>query len=289
MVGYIDDASIGSRVRVRFDAAFENTVPDRAEFFYAKCGCYSALDPADAAYDPEAPGPLLGAADDIRFQQLNVWGEYAIGSLVSVFGQFPVRWLQPQSFSPGTGPGFSDQSGIGDLRAGAKIGFAPAPDHALTAQAQFYFPTGDPAKGLGTDHASFEPAILYQVHAGETVTIESQFGIWLPFGGSAGVPTSVEGDFSGRILNYGVGAGFDVVPQGNVQVGPVVELVGWRVLSGYQTGAQAEADGTNIVNLKIGGRVSVDGRNSLYFGYGLALTDAVWYDDILRFEYRYGF
>jgi hypothetical protein len=28
---------------------FENTVPDRAEFFYAKCGCYQGLNPNDPA------------------------------------------------------------------------------------------------------------------------------------------------------------------------------------------------------------------------------------------------
>ena len=35
MVGYIDDATIDDHVRVRFDAAGGNNVPDRAEFFYA--------------------------------------------------------------------------------------------------------------------------------------------------------------------------------------------------------------------------------------------------------------
>src|SRR5512133_3451572 len=72
MVGYIDDAIIESKVRVRFDAGFHDTVPDRAEFFYAKCGCY-----ADAG-DPDAPGPRPGSAKDLNFQQLNVHGEYAV-------------------------------------------------------------------------------------------------------------------------------------------------------------------------------------------------------------------
>ena len=46
MVGYIDDAVVGSKVRVRFETGFHNHVPDRAEFFYAKCGCYRTLDAA---------------------------------------------------------------------------------------------------------------------------------------------------------------------------------------------------------------------------------------------------
>jgi hypothetical protein len=31
------------------------------------------------------------------------------------------------------------------------------------------------------------------------------------------------------------------------------------------------------------------GRSSIYVGYGHALTDATWYDDIVRLEYRVGF
>ena len=30
-------------------------------------------------------------------------------------------------------------------------------------------------------------------------------------------------------------------------------------------------------------------NSSIYFGYGKALTDAKWYDDIVRIEYRHGF
>ena len=41
-----------------------------------------------------------------------------------------------------------------------------------------------------------------------------------------------------------------------------------------------------IVNLKIGGRVSTANGGSFYVGWGTALTDNVWYDHILRFEYR---
>ena len=78
-----------------------------------------------------------------------------------------------------------------------------------------------------------------------------------------------------------------------VRVAPVVELIGWRVLDGFQTIApalgDADASGTNIVNLKFGARVVWNNRGSVYVGYGKALTDAMWYDDILRFEYRQGF
>lgn len=289
MVGYVEDATIETKLRVRFDVASHNTVPDRAEFFYAKCGCYQDLAPTDPAFDADAPGPHPGAANDLNFQQLDVWGEYAVKPWISVFGQFPVRWLQPQSFIPGTGTGFPDQSGIGDIRAGARVALLATPEQTVTAQAQFFMPSGDAANGLGTDHASLEPMIQYFRQLSDIATLESQFGLWIPFGGAAGVPTSVDENFSGNVLNYGVGSGFDLVRKTGLRAGPVIELVGWHVLGGFQTAAVAEADGVNIVNLKIGGRVTLQERDSIYVGWGHHLTDSTWYDDIVRFEYRRSF
>jgi hypothetical protein len=292
MVGYIDDAIIESKVRVRFDAGFENTVPDRAEFFYAKCGCYRD----GPAPDPDAPGPRPGAASDLDFQQVYVWAEYAVNDRFSAFGHVPVRWIQPQSFVPGSadGPGFPDQSGFGDLRTGVKFGLIVSDTQSVTAQTQVYFPTGDASKGLGVDHASIEPALLYYQNVSDVVALESQVGVWVPFGGSSPVPGATDGDFSGTVLFYGIGPSFEVYRGDRLRLAPVIELVGWRVTSGFQTlpgGTPVRtlpADGTNLVNLKFGARVSID-RGSFYIGYGHGLTDDTWYDDIIRFEYRHAF
>ena len=72
---------------------------------------------------------------------------------------------------------------------------------------------------------------------------------------------------------------------------PVVELVGWSVTGGFQTGAggPTSASGTNIVNVKIGARMGFGGHSSLYVGYGGPVTSADWYNDIVRIEYRYSF
>ena len=37
--GYVDNAIVGTRFSLRVDRAFGSDNPDRAEFFYAKCGC----------------------------------------------------------------------------------------------------------------------------------------------------------------------------------------------------------------------------------------------------------
>jgi hypothetical protein len=288
MVGYIEDPVIESKVRLRFDLARHNTVPDRAEFFYAKCGCYSDLDPADPAFDPEAPGPRPGAANDIRFQQLYINGEFALSPRISAFGQLPFRWLQPQSFIPGTGAGFPNEGGIEDIRAGVRLGLVTDEGQRVTAQARLFLPTGDASRGLGTDHASLEPALLYYQGVNEVVAIESQAGVWLPFDGAAPIPTHGDGRFAGDIFFYGIGPSFSVYRSDRVRFAPIVELVGWRVLNGNQTAADPDAGGTNIANLKLGARTVFE-QGSFYVGFGFALTDQSWYDDVLRFEYRVEF
>lgn len=289
MVGYVEDAFIGSRVRVRFDSALENTAPDRAEFFYAKCGCYQDLSPTDTAYDPEAPGPRPGAAADLNFQELYVTAEYAANRHFSVFGQLPMRWVQPQSFLPGTGAGFANQRGLGDIRAGIKLGMVETDSSIVTVQVQGFFPTGEASQALGTDHFSLEQALLLYQRASDRVAIEAQFGAWLPFDGSKALPTTGEEDFAGRLLYYGIGPSFEVHRGDRVQFAPVVELVGWHLLDGSTTGLPDSAGGTNIVNLKVGARTSWDDRASFYVGYGKALTEATWYEQIFRVEYRYRF
>ena len=249
----------------------------------------AACRPNHPAFDPDAPGPGPGAANDIKFQQLYLEGEVEVAPRLSLLAQVPLRWLQPQSFIAGTGAPFDNQGGLGDIRAGAKLAFVDSATTTATVKAQFYFPSGNASKGLGTDHASFEPAFLMLNELSPKFQLESQFGVWLPIGGANPVPTNADGHFAGRLFYYGIGPSFTVYESGRTRLAPVVELVGWHVQDGNQTvRSSSDADGINIVNLKIGARFVVD-RGSFYAGYGHALTDAAWYSDIVRFEYRYSF
>ena len=295
MVGYVEDSTVKSQFRLRFDSGWSMDTPDRAEFFYAKCGCYQADPPP--FFDPDAPGPGLGVPTELNFQQLYLQGEYAVNPRFSFFGELPFRFIQPQGFidfGPSYPP-FPDQSGLGDIRVGAKAGLIDEADRALTAQVRMSFPTGDSSKGLSTDNPSLEPALLYHQTLTDRLGLEAQIGMWFPLGGSAGVPTDSPDDFSGKVLFYGIGPSFDLVTTDRVRFAPVVELVGWRVFGGFQTRCELDASActydtdSNIVNLKIGARTTVDEKHSLYAGFGWALTSASWYEQVLRFEYRFGF
>lgn len=296
-VGYIDDSSISSKVRLRYDLAYDNPTPDRAEFIYAKCGCYA--DPAlsgTAVFDPDAPGPQPGTANDVNFRELLFLGEFATSERLSVFAELPIRTVSPQGFIGG-GTGFDDATGIGDIRAGVKFGLAGDDMYNLVGQVKAFFPTGDAGDGLGTDHFSLEPAVLYGRQLSERANIETQFGFWIPFGGAAPQLVAEDGHFSSTVFTWGVGPSFDAVHTDKVRLAPIVELVGWSVLGGNASIDNGSGgldlvegdEGANIVNIKFGARVYWNDRGSFYIGYGKALTDAKWYDDILRFEYRHGF
>jgi hypothetical protein len=296
MVGYIEDSTITTQLRVRFDSARHLRAPDRAEFFYAKCGCFTGLPESHPFYDPDAPGNADGILTDANAQHLFVQGEMGVmANRGSLFFELPVRWLRPNAFAVGS---FDNQSGISDLRFGAKFGLMSTDNGQATALLRVAVPTGDAAKGLGTDHVALEPALLVGQRVSDRVGVEAQFGAVIPTGGSAGLPTAGEDKFSGSVLYYGIGPSVEIYRGDRVRFAPVVELVGWRVLGGFQTGdptvtsgpssgfASATDVAANIVNLKVGARLIFDDRGSLYVGYGHHLTDAAWYEDIFRVEYR---
>ena len=257
-VGYIDSALPRSQVRLRYDAAYGDNRPDRAEFFYTKQGA--------------APFEIK---DD--YQDIAACLEWVFADSMSGFIEIPVRFLNAQ-VEP-------DTKGLGDMNLGFKFALmSEDDDQCLTFQFRTYIPTGDGLIGLGTDHVSLEPAFLFYQHLTDELVLESEFRDWIP------VRTT---GFAGNILRYGVGLSYELYRCERLRVAPVGEFVGWTVLSGKETvgntGAILSAAGDTIVNAKMGVRVGLGERSDLYIGYGRALTGAVWYKDILRLEYRLSF
>ena len=283
-VGYIDNAIVGSEVRVRFDAGFGDSQPDLAEFFYAQCGCDGGT----------AAGPKPGLATDLNFQQLYLRGEYAPKKFFSFMLELPLRFIQPVSFAPATvssaSPGFGDQGGLSDVSAGFKLAAVASKQQYLTFQLVATFPSGDSGKGLGTDHYTVAPSLLYYRKVTDRFSLEGELGDSHPIGGDTP-------GFAGDEDEYGIGPSYVAYKSEKVQFAPVLELVGWRIFGGMWNNPALlgvvpglpldTADGSNIVNLKGGARTSIGKNQSFYVGYGHALTTAnVWYKQILRIEYR---
>lgn len=299
--GYVENAIVGTQVRFRDDTAFGIDHPDRAEFFYGKCGCYRpTLDPLAPGPVPDTPSPPTRVIETgISFLDLRLNVEHAFGSRFSWFVEVPFRYLKPEVID--------SAFGLADVQTGVKFAVVASDRRYLTLQLKGYLPTGEALHGLGTGHASLEPALLYLDKLSEHLTLETELAYWHPTSGSSAdgvfVPTGessrdsaylpVASDrFFGDVVRYGVGlsykGGSDWTPV------PVVELVGWKVLGGFATVSDngvpvpprlaERADGLSILNLKVGLRVG-----PAYVGYGRALTREIWYNQIFRVELRFSY
>lgn len=264
-VGYIDSAIPDTLFRLRFDDAYKDTRPTRAEFFYAKGR-------------PSGPG-LPSAEARVDFQELMSYLEFAPGERFSGFVELPVRFVQ-----------FEDdpsQSGFSDMNAGFKYAFLYEVDYVGTFQFRVYAPSGDASRGLGNHHVSLEPAFLLYTRFMERLAGEAELRAWIPVGGT---------DFAGDIVRYGVGVHYEVCKVCDIHLAPVVEFVGWTVLDGKTSFVAPNGDvfvenaaGQTIVNAKIGLRAAYGDRADIYAGYGRPLTGNRWYENIFRLEFRVRF
>jgi hypothetical protein len=202
----------------------------------------------------------------------------AAGARLSGFVEVPYRFLNPEINA--------NANGLADINASFKVALVDSRDLAATFQFRTYIPTGDAARGLGTNHVSLKPALLAYRRLGERLGLEGELRYLIPIGGT---------DFAGDLFRYGVGLSYDLPPARPLHLAPVAELVGWTVLSGKESVVSPagvatvdSAAGDTIVNLKLGMRVKGCGWD-LYAGYGWPLTGDRWYDDIVRLEFRLWF
>lgn len=326
--GYIDSAIIRTRFRQRYDSAYDLNRPDRAEFFYPKCGCFGNVQnfaqflsignaggmpvlngiPAArrAGFDPRASGPQHpgnrpraagGGESRIDYQEIASYLEIAVNRKTSGFVEVPARFLNP-TLNRNT-------YGFSDINLGFKHAFVAEPDRFYTFQFRTYVPTGVGERGLGTNHASLEPGFLVFQRLSDRLYFSGELRDWIPIHAS---------DFGGNVLRYGAGLAYNLVLSDSLRIAPVNEFVGWTVLSGKQlnpgsadpniivpNAGPVSAVGETIVNYKIGLRVGLgsynnpgggsglNDRHSLYFGYGRAITGEHWYRDMVRVEYNFWF
>lgn len=275
--GYIDWALPRTQLRLRYDTGWDSNKPDRAEFIYAQ-------------YDNPGPGDLGTGRGNTRvdFRDIRAYMEIASDdSRYSIFAELPVRFLDT-SASAGSGLiETGDTGGLGDVEAGIKISLSRDPSHWLTFQLKTYIPTGEAGRGLGTDHVSIEPGLLFMSEVSSNLTIFGEVRDWIPVDGS-----QFNGeDYFGNVLRYGLGAAFTAIDTCNYSVSPITEFVGWSVLDGQVFNpdfnfADRQDAATTIVNGKFGVRTLFKrSGNTFYVGYGRCLTGERWYQDFLRVEY----
>jgi hypothetical protein len=264
-VGYIDPAIPGDVLRLRFDDTFDKVQPSRAEFFYPRAGA-------------AGPGPILPETS-VDYQEVSAYAELAWTNRLSYFLNVPVRFLNPEINS--------NSSGFSDIDAGFKYALVYTPTLVATTQLRVYAPTGHAREGLGTQHVSIEPALLLYRSLTQRLGLEAEVRNWIPIDGT---------DFAGGIFRYGVGLNYWLPLNGQWQITPVAEVVGWTVTGGKSSVPVApgeflveDAQGTTIVNSKLGVRTRFTRNADIYAGWGHALTDESWYENTYRVEFRLSF
>jgi hypothetical protein len=260
-VGYIDTALIGNRWRLRYDAAFDNVKPSRAEFFWP-------------VGQPLGPGP--GPETSVDYQDASAYVEWSPHARFSVFGEAAYRFVDPELNA--------SSDGIGDTNAGFRFALRQNACATTTFQFRGYIPSGDGSRGLGTDHYSLEPALLHYQQLAPFLSLELEVRDWFAIDGTDG--------FAGNVLRYGAGLSYQI-NRGAPPLRAVGELVGWTVLDGATAFSPApglavieDASGDTIINVKVGLRWQFNACYDLYAGYGQALTDETWYDHVARIELR---
>ena len=114
------------------------------------------------------------------------------------------------------------------MNLGFKYALVACPDQFFTFQFRVYVPTGDSDQGLGTRHASFEPALLLFQRLSDRLFLHAELRDWIPIRGT---------DFAGNILRYGLGLSYNAIETDSMRIAPVGEVVGWTLLDGTETDA----------------------------------------------------
>lgn len=264
-VSWIDSVYPQSQVRIRGDFLYDSVQPQRAEYIWAQGGL------------PGTPGPSLRETK-LDTQEVETYVEFAFGGVFSIFLETPYVFMNP-SVNPST-------NGIGDTNAGFKWMFLPGQDLQLSLQLRAYFPTGLQAE-LGTHHYTLEPALLGHYNLLGLLQIEGELRFWAPIGGT---------EFAGDIVRYGLGLSYGQRSASDIWLMPVVEVIGWTVLSGETYAeigpnpfAAQSAAGATIVNAYAGLRLGLGSQFDFYAGYGRGLTGDQWYRDNFRLEFRFLF
>jgi len=277
MVGYIDPSAVQTEIRVRFDAGFNIPRPDRAEYLYAGCNGSSSC--------------RGGIQRTLNFQELYFNGEFAPLKRFSAFVQVPFRWIQP-FFVPNSGtPTLTSGGGISDVQAGLKFAAIASPTRNVTFQLGADFPTGNGNNGLGTNHYTVEPKVLFYQRLSDRSAIEAEAGDSHPIGGTIyyATPSSLSQNFAADVAMYGIGPSYELIKRDRYRLTPVIELVSWHIFGGLQTGAAGvvqSATGINVLNAKLGARANLSNGSSIYAGYGRGLTSDIWYRNLFRVEFR---
>jgi hypothetical protein len=264
-VSFIDSAVPRNVVGMRFDDNLHNVQPMRALYIHPASGV-----PNNVGF------PLMETK--ISYQELTSFAEYSLASWFSGFVEAPYRWLNPDIND--------NQSGASDMRYGLKVCTWSSDSLIATILFRIYQPTAA-SSTLGTGHWSLEPGMLLAYRVSSMLHLEGEMRYWIPL---------TRSDVGGQVARYGLGISYGQRKASGLWFAPVLEAIGWTVVSGQTAVATSatdyvlqEAHGQTIANGYLGLRWGWGSSIDFYAGYGRSFTGQTWARDTIRFEMRYSY
>lgn len=256
-----DSAKPVSRTRIRWDAGFHGSTPDRAEFFWSRIG---------------GRGP--GAAESgVNYDQIEIYTEFATERF-SFFSNMPYRSLDPV-VNP-------HAAGFGNMSLGTKSLMIDSEILLMTFQFKTTIPMANAAKGIDNGHTALEPSLLFTVKVLPETYIQSQVAEWIPLGGDP--------NFMGAILHYHMSLNHTFIkPNNNFQFIGTVEFNGYSFQDGlftpFPAAAPVAASGYAYLSVGPGFRLVFCQKFDAGFGVQFATSRQHFAQDLYRTEIRWRF
>lgn len=249
---------------IRVDSVYNLTLPDRAEYHWARSGGFSGRGPA--------------TEQSVDYQDIRFITETG-GETFSIATEVPIRVLDPEVNG--------NTAGMGDMSIASRLVLVDGRRWQLTQFFKTHLLTGATSKGLGTGHVSLEPGVLIRYKWSETTYVHSEIRYWFALPGH---PVH-----AGQVLRTGVGISHLFHETDSFAVIPTLEFVTMSVLDGQKTpfgGVPVDVDGDSVAHIFPGLRFVADtggdfGLFELGIGGGFDIGSTGWYDSMLRLELRW--
>jgi hypothetical protein len=292
-------------MRLRWDSGFNFKNPDRAEYFLAR-ERVNQLEPAGPCTRHGFGKGLDCIPSRLDYQDLSLYTEGASGGF-GAFVEIPYREIEPvtSAISPNV---CCTRSNFADLTVGTKSLLMDNQLMQLTFQFKTFIPTGDFTKGLGTNHVSLEPALLFTVRWTAETYIQGQLAYWIPIAG--------DDLYQGNIFHLHFSLNHVLWrPLSNVYVVGTAEFNEWSVLGGNYTktdflvvpppssggfpsltqmrggnaGPVPVSATTGMFSLGPGVRLFFCDNVDLGVGSAFSVTGDHWAEELIRVEFRWRF
>jgi hypothetical protein len=270
---FVDGARPVTQMRFRGDFGWDLQFPDRGEYFWARA-------------DGNGKGPNAPNTNRLDYQEGTIYTEAAIDRF-GMFVEIPYLHVSPDS--AGTA------SGLGDINIGTKTLLLDCELLQFTFQFRTYIPSGNFTRGLGTGHASLEPAFLAAIKLSPTTYLQAETAYWFAVGGDS--------EFEANVFHYALSLNQLLWHCGNdIQLVATFEATGYEFSSGeFTSGLVTTVNNKvtaivghattfgNIFNVGPGLRLHVCEKIDFGVGTQFAITDDHLAQELVRAEFRVRF